>query len=213
MDPARRAVRAGGVTVLAGSGRAVRGFAELAFARRGGRTVMSRSKLEAPMAIVRPFELPDGGLLIQLLSLGPGLCGGDAIHVDVEAGPGTRVVVTTTAATRVMSMDPETAATQRIVLRAAADASLEFYPCITIPFPESALRQTIEAEAAGSARLGILECWAMGRVARSEYLRSRSLESRTTLSVAGVRRYADAIRLEPGSVDLAGAGVLAGRRY
>jgi hypothetical protein len=53
----------------------------------------------------------------------------------------------------------------------------------------------------------------MGRTARSEYLAFRSLASRTTIVQDGRRTYVDALRLEPQSVDLAGAGILAGRRY
>lgn len=187
--------------------------AELVFAQRDARTVLARSRLEAPMAIVRPFDLPAGGLLLQLISLGPGLCGGDTVDVDITAGRGTRVVVTTTAATRVMSMDPGACAEQRVRLRAAEDATLEYYPCLTIPYPGAALTQTIAAEVSPGARLGIVECWAMGRTARSEYLEFRALSSRTTVSVCGRLRYADAMHLEPAAADLTGVGVLAGRRY
>lgn len=189
------------------------GTAELVFSRQRGRTVLQKSCVLAPMAVVRPFDLADGGLLIQLVSLGPGLCGGDSIALDVYAGSGTRVAVTTTAATRVMSMDPGCHAEQRITLHAEEDAVLEYYPCVTIPYPGSALRQTIDADAVPGARVGVLECWAMGRTARSEYLAYRSLASRTTIAAAGRRIYVDAVRLEPESTDLAGAGILAGGRY
>ena len=191
----------------------VRGGATLRFERRGTRTVLASSRVEAPAAIVRPFPLPEGGLLIQLLSLGPGLCGGDVMTLDVTAGDGCRVAITTTAATRVMSMEPDRRAEQIVRLRAGDDATLEYYPCLTIPYPQSALIQTIDAEVAAGGRLGIVECWTMGRIARDEYLQFRSLTSRTTISVAGAVRYADAIHLEPARTDLAGGGVLAGRQY
>jgi urease accessory protein len=191
----------------------VNGTAELVFCRERGRTILEKSRVEAPMAVVRPFALPDGGLVIQMVSLGPGLCGGDSITVDVRAGRGTRVAVTTTAATRVMSMDSEARAEQRVLLRAEADAVLEYYPCPTIPYPASALWQTIDVDAAPGARVGVVECWAMGRTARSEYLAFRSLMSRTTIACEGRRTYVDVLQLEPQAADLSGAGVLAGRRY
>ena len=165
------------------------------------------------MTVIRPFELPDGRLVVQLITLGPGLCGGDAIHVDVSAEDGARVVVTTTAATRVMTMEPGQSAEQHVVLRAGPGASLEYYPALTIPFPASALTQTVRVEAAATARVAAIESWAMGRSARDEYLQFRSLSSRTTLHVAGLLTYADAMHLEPGVTDAANAGVLAGRRY
>jgi urease accessory protein len=201
------------VIVRSPPARGVRGTAQLAFTRRGSRTVLSRSRLEAPMAMVRPFELPGGAVLVQLLSLGPGLCGGDSLAIDVHAGPGAHAIVTTTAATRVMSMDEDAHAEQHVTLQAAEAAVLEYYPCITLPYPASALMQAVAADAAGGARIGILECWAMGRVARGEHLEFRSLRSRTTVSRSGVLAYADALLFEPGETDLTNAGILAGRRY
>jgi urease accessory protein len=191
----------------------VRGCADLTFARRGSRTVLARSRIEAPMTVIRPFELPDGRLVVQLITLGPGLCGGDAIRVDVTVEDGARVVVTTTAATRVMTMEPGQRAEQHVLLRAGHDASIEYYPAVTIPFPGSALAQTVRVLAAPTARVAVIETWAMGRHARDEYLQFRSLSSRTTLDVDGVLTYADAMQLEPGVTDVANAGVLAGRRY
>jgi urease accessory protein len=201
------------VIVRAEVSQGVRGRAELQFERRGSRTVLIRSRVDAPMAIVRPFELPDGGVLLQILSLGPGLCGGDRLTLSVNAGRGTRVVITTTTATRIMTMDPDRYAEQEILLRVDDEAVLEYYPCLTIPYPDSAFVQTIAADIGAEARLGLLECWAMGRIARDEYLQFRSIASRTTIAAAGVPCYADALCLEPRAVDLAGAGILSGRRY
>jgi urease accessory protein len=208
MDPAGRAVRDCAVIALE-----VRGCADLVFARRGSRTVLAHSRIEAPMTVIRPFELADGRLVVQLITLGPGLCGGDVIAVDITAEDGAQVVVTTTAATRVMTMEPGRQAGQDVVLRAGHGASLEYYPAVTIPFPGSALVQTVRALAVPTARVGVLETWALGRSARGEYLQFRSLSSRTTLSVDGTLTYADAMQLEPGVTDAANAGVLAGRRY
>jgi urease accessory protein len=191
----------------------VRGCAELTFVRRGSRTVLAHSRIEAPMIVIRPFELADGRLVVQLITLGPGLCGGDSIHVDVTAEDGARLVVTTTAATRVMTMEEGRHAEQHVVLRAGQDATLEYYPAVTIPFPGSALVQTVQVTAAPTARVAVIETWAMGRAARDEYLQFRSLSSRTTLSVNDALTYADAMHLEPGMSDVANAGVLAGRRH
>jgi urease accessory protein len=195
------------------SAQRVRGCAELRFARRGSRTVLAHSRIEAPMTVIRPFELPDGRLVVQLITLGPGLCGGDAMHIAVTAEDGARVVVTTTAATRVMTMEPGEHAEQHVLLHAGHDASLEYYPAVTIPFPGSALVQTVQVTAVPASRVAVIETWAMGRAARGEYLQFRSLSSRTTLSVDGKLAYADAMHLEPGVADVANAGVMAGRAY
>ena len=191
----------------------IRGSATLLFARRGTRTVLLHSRLAAPMAIVRPFPLPDGRLVVQLVTLGPGLCGGDTIAVDAIAEEGAEVLLTTTAATRVMTMNPGCRAEQHIRLRAGPGASLEYYPAVTIPFPGSELLQTLAIDAAPTARIGVVETWALGRAARGEYLRFRSLSSRTSLAIDGSVVYADALQLEPALDDVANAGVLDGRRY
>lgn len=189
------------------------GCVELAFERRGARTVLARSRTEAPMLVVRPFPLPDGGLAVQLITLGPGLCGGDIMRIDVTADEGTRVLVTTTAASRVMSMEPGSHAEQHVALRAAAGATLEYYPAASIPFPGSDFRQTVRVDAAPESRVGVLESWALGRPAREERLEFRRISSRTALRVDGAEKYLDATELEPPSSSLDSVAILAGYSY
>ena len=193
--------------------RGLNGSVRLTFERRGPRTILAESRIEAPMTVVRPFDLPGGRLMIQLITLGPGLCGGDSVRIDIAAGDGTRVVVTTTAASRIMSMEAGAHAEQHVTLRAGHDAALEYYPLVTIPFPGSALTQTVRVEAEATSRVGVLETWALGRAARGEYLEFTCLSSRTTMSVDGMLRYGDATHLEPAAQDVAGGAILAGHRY
>src|SRR5215831_11017124 len=117
---------------------AVNGEAELTFSVRGGRTVLADSRVRAPVTLVRPFPIDDGGQLVQLITVGPGLCGGDAIHIQVSVEAGARVVVTTPAASRILSMNPGSQAEQRVHLTVADGGTLEYYPAVTIPFPDSA---------------------------------------------------------------------------
>jgi len=207
MDRARRPL-----PLTVGSS-AADGHAELTFARRGDRTVLVHSRVTAPMTLVRPFPLPDGRQLVQLITLGPGLCGGDTVHLRITADEDAGVVVTTTAATRVLSMRAGAHAEQHVEIAAAPRATIEYYPAVTIPFPESAFVQTVDVTAAADARVGVLETWALGRTARGEYLDFRSLANRTTLRVSGELTYADVAALDPGAPALRGAAVLGGRRY
>ena len=192
---------------------AVDGRAELVFARRDGRTTLTHSLVTAPMTLIRTFPLPDGRQLVPLITLGPGLCGGDVVRLRIVAEEGAGVVVTTTAATRVLSMEPGAHAEQHVEIEAAPGARIEYYPAVTIPFPGGALVQTVRVRAAPGARVGVMETWALGRTARGEYLDFRSLSNRTTLHVDGRLAYADATELNPETHPLAGAGILAGRRY
>lgn len=187
--------------------------ADLAFACRDGRTLLASSRLRAPMALVRPFALDDGGQLVQLITVGPGLCAGDVVRIRIAVERGARVVVTTPAATRILSMDTGRQAAQHVDISVAAGGTLEYYPAVTIPFPASAFAQTTRIDAAPESRVGLLETWAMGRISRDEYLQFRMLSSRTSLYVDGTIVYADAIELSPGRDRVAGAGMMAGRRY
>src|SRR5207237_9423691 len=191
----------------------LRGGAQLTFCRRGSATVLSSARVEAPLKLVRPFALADGRLIVPLITLGPGLCGAAPGAIDVHAPAGARVIIPNTAATRVLGMADDAQALQPVRLTAGPGAHLEYYPGLTIPFPDSAFVQEIEATAARDARVGILETWALGRAARGEYLRFRYVRSRTTVRVDGALIYADATLLEPRTAAVAGAGVLDGRRY
>src|SRR5262249_6869444 len=101
----------------------------------------------------------------------------------------------------------------RVQLDVAGGATLEYYPAVTIPFPDSAFAQTIQVNADSGARVGVLETWALGRTSRDEYLCFRRLSSRTTLDIDGALAYADATELQPAHDRLDGVAILAGRRY
>lgn len=175
--------------------------------------MLAHSRVHAPVALVRPFPLDDGGQLVQIITIGPGLCAGDRLEIRISAERGARVVLTTPAATRVLSMDAGQLAEQRVELRVQQGATVEYYPSVTIPFPGSAFLQTIDVHADAGARVGVLETWALGRTSRDEYLRFRRLSSRTMVHTAGALVYADATELQPARDRLDGAGVLAGARY
>jgi urease accessory protein len=191
----------------------VAGAVALRFATRGSRTVLAHSRVEAPMQVVRPFETPDGRLVVQLITLGPGLCAGDALDVSITCESGARVVVTTPAASRIMAMAEGERAEQHVRLDADAGAWLEYYPAVAIPFPGSTFVQTLTISARRGARLGVVETWALGRQARGEYLQFARLSTRTSLAVEDTLAYADAIEVVPRVHDAANRAILAGCHY
>jgi urease accessory protein len=191
----------------------VRGRLELRFAIHAGRTVLTHLRAAAPLKVVRPFRLDDGSALVQVLMLGPGFCGGDACDIDISVERGARAIVVSQSASRILGMKVGLDATQTVTLRAAAASHLEYYPGLTIPFPASSFIQRVDVHAAESARVGIVEGWAMGRRGCNEYLQFRLLRSRTTVDVDGSPVYADAIELDPSTGNLAATGILEGCRY
>jgi urease accessory protein len=193
---------------------ALTGSLTLRFTATHDRTVLSHADVVAPLKIVRPFHLEDGRLLVQMLALGPGLCGGDAYTVDVTVETGARVVLVAQSATRVLASRADDApARQDIRLRVRSGGQLEYYPGLVIPYPGSALEQRLEVALEADARLGVIESFAMGRTGRGEYLRFRRLLSRTIVTRDGAPLYRDGIDLQPQSGDVAGMGVLEGFRY
>ena len=192
---------------------AVAGAIDLRFGWRRSGTVLAGCRVDAPMKVVRPFATADGRVVVQLITLGPGLCAGDTLRVRVRSEAGARVVVTTPAATRIMSMTGGERAEQHVELHADAGSSLEYYPMVAIPFPGSSFVQTVTVAAARDARVGLVEAWALGRQARGEYLAFARLSSRTSLAVDGVLALAEATEVTPGVHDAANAAILAGRHY
>ena len=196
-----------------GAVREVVGRLDLTFAATRAGTVLAEAHVRAPLKIVRPFELEDGRVLVQILHLGPGLCAGDVYAIDVTVQAGARVVVIMQSASRVLGMPVRTVASQTVRLDVEDDGHLEYYPGLTIPFADSSFVQRVQVNAARNSRVGILETWGTGRSLRGEHLAFRKISNRTTVCVDGDIVYADAMELQPATNDLAGTGVLDGYRY
>jgi urease accessory protein len=191
----------------------VHGRLELVFAPGPGGTSLAHAHASAPLKIVRPFRLDDGRALVQVVTLGPGFCGGDRYTLDVTVEPGAHAVVIMQTAARILGMTGDAQATQLVNLTVHPGGQLEYYPGLTIPFPDSSFVQQVHVAAAAGARIGILENWSMGRSSRGEHLRFRRLSSRTTVAMDGATIYADAIELEPALTNVAATGMLENYRY
>jgi len=183
------------------------------FAANPTGTSLSHAYVSAPLKIVRPFQLAGGGLLVQVITLGPGLCAGDDCRIDIRVEPGARAVVVMQAASRILGMPEGAQATQSVNLVVAPGGQLEYYPGLTIPFADSCFRQRVTITADRQSRLGIVECWATGRHTRGEYLRFRHLSSRTIVTVNGQPAFVDAIEIDGNSSLAASAGILEGHQY
>lgn len=191
----------------------VEGVLRLVFRERGGATYLADQYGRAPLKVVRPFSLGDGTALVQLTHVAPGIMGGDAYRLDITVEAGARVVVTPASATKVHGMLPGASASQAVTLTVAAGGALEYYPGLTIPFPQAEFTQTLDVALAPGARFGTLELWAMGRIERGEYLAFRRLSSRTAVLLRNRPCYLDALELCPAQGRPAGWGVLEGHRY
>ena len=189
------------------------GHLRLRLVDRRGSTTIVEQVVTAPFKLFRPQALPDGTLVLQVCVLGPGLRSGDQYRIELSLETGAKVVLLFPSATKVLGAVDGVSALQECSFEVAGGAQLEYYPGLTIPFPQAAFRQDIRAFSERGARFGILEMWAAGRVERGEELRFRELRSRTSVSVEGRPAYVDAVRMRPDLGRLDGPGILEGHRY
>lgn len=154
--------------------------AELAldFERRGGRTVLSRNAHSGPL-VVQKALYPEGEALCHTVILHPpgGIAGGDRLTIEVAAGPGAEVLLTTPGATKWYKANSLTAA-QATRVRAGAGAIVEWLPLETIVFDGADARSTLAVDLAGGARAAGWEVVAFGRGAAGErFARGRFRQS------------------------------------
>ena len=62
------------------------GALALVFERRGGRTVLTRSRYTLPLQVMAPVDLDDPAAVVSVLNPTGGLVGGDRLTIDVAEG-------------------------------------------------------------------------------------------------------------------------------
>ncbi|MCS7235173.1 MAG: urease accessory protein UreD [Armatimonadota bacterium] len=166
-----------------------------------------------PLRIIRPFPLEDDRVLLQLVTVGPGLLAGDRYQLEIRVGKGARAVVLQQSATKVHRMAPHQTATQDVRIVVEEGGELEYYPGLGIPYPEAELHQRTEVSLCPTARFGWFEVWATGRDVRGERLAFRRLWVETAIDADGDPVYRDALVLAPGTSPPDRVGMLEGARY
>ncbi len=189
------------------------GVLRLGFIQREGRTYLADQYDQAPLKAVRPFSLVDGRVLLQIVNTTAGVLAGDAYRLDVTVGSGAKVVLVNQSATKAHTMGPGAFAEEQVRIQVAAGGELEFYPGLTIPFPGSDFRQTIDVRLDEGAKFGYLELRAMGRVTRGEHLAFRRMSCRVNVFLGETPCYKDALELDPPIWEVGGWGILEGNRY
>lgn len=142
---------------------------ELGFELRDGRTRLHRRWHRGPLRVQKPFypRCPGAGDdFCQVVILHPpgGVVGGDRLAIDVRAGAGSRVLITTPGATKFYrTAGPE--AVQSVHLRVAPEAVLEWTPQETILFDGSRSRIETRVQLEAGGRFLGWEITALGRPA------------------------------------------------
>lgn len=160
---------------------------DLAFARRGERTVMDRRVFAWPFVLTRSFMLdavPAHMLTVILQTSSGAVHGEDRLRQRIRVAPGAAAHVTTQGATSVHRAHPGLTSRETILLDVAPDAELEFLPEPRILFAEAALDQTVEIDVAASGAAIIADAFTV-HDPRGESRPFRRLTSSTVLKRGG----------------------------
>jgi urease accessory protein len=173
MTPAMRAVGrhdaspvavAGPAATMAGWDAAL----ALSYERRGQRTVLAKNEHTGPL-VVQKSLYPEGDAICHTVILHPpgGIAGGDHLAIDIEAGTGTEILLTTPGATKWYKANSRQAS-QGTHLRAAANAIVEWLPLETIVFDGADAHSSLTVDLDEGARAAGWDVVAFGRRAAGE---------------------------------------------
>jgi urease accessory protein len=137
----------------------------------------------------------DHGLSAMFVNTAGGAAGGDRFDIDIAAGEGTSLTVTTAAAEKVYrSHGP--AAEINIALKAGAGAHLSWLPQETILFDQARTIRRIDIDLADRATLLLCEIVVFGRAAMGEVMRTGSFVDRWRLRRGGRLVFGENVRLD-----------------
>lgn len=163
----------------------------LSYVRDGNRTLLAERRHSGPL-VVQKSLYPEGDTVCQNVVIHPpgGIVGGDTLAVDVDAGPGTHAQLTTPGAAKCYRSSGAFAR-QRIHLRAAAGAILEWLPQETIVFDASKMELELSIELVDDARFLGWDVTCLGRTAAGERFDHGALRQRLALTRDGMPVFAE----------------------
>jgi urease accessory protein len=142
------------------------------------------------------FPSPEGeGLSGVFVNTAGGIAGGDRFDIDIAAGEGARLTLTTAAAEKVYRAAGPAAALN-IALKAEAGAHLAWLPQETILFEGARISRRIDIDLADDASLLLCEIVVFGRAAMGERMLHGEFIDRWRLRRGGRLVFAETIRLD-----------------
>ncbi len=158
--------------------------------------VTRRRQLHESGSLRVRFPSPESqGLSAVFVNTAGGVAGGDRFEVDIAAGEGARLTVTTAAAEKIYRAQGP-AAQLNITLKAEADAYLAWLPQETILFDRARVNRCIDIDLADSASLLLCEIVVLGRAAMGEKMLTGSFVDRWRLRRGGRLVFAETVRLD-----------------
>ena len=135
------------------------------------------------------------GLSAVFVNTAGGIAGGDRFDIDIGAGEGARLTLTTAAAEKVYRAAGP-AAQLNIALRAEKSAHLAWLPQETILFDRARIVRRIAIDLAADASLLLCEIVVFGRAAMGEKMQHGEFVDRWRLRRGGRLVFAETIRLD-----------------
>src|SRR5664279_5709229 len=142
------------------------------------------------------FPSPEAeGLSAVFVNTAGGIAGGDRFDIEIAAGAGSRLAVTTAAAEKIYRAQGP-AAQLNIALKAAAGAHLAWLPQETILFDRARVLRRIDIDLAETASLLLCEIVVFGRAAMGERMLQGEFVDRWRLRRGGRLAFAETVRLD-----------------
>jgi urease accessory protein len=168
----------------------------VAFDVRSVDGVTRRGRLHESGSLRVRFPSPEGeGLSAVFVNTAGGVAGGDRFDIEIAAGEGTRLTLTTAAAEKVYRASDQ-AAELNIALKVADGAHLSWLPQETILFDRAKMSRRIDIDLAEGASLLLCEIVVFGRSAMGERMEHGSFVDRWRVRRGGRLIFAETVRLE-----------------
>lgn len=158
--------------------------------------VTRRGRLHESGSLRVRFPSPEGdGLSAVFVNTAGGIAGGDRFDVEIAAGEGSQLTLTTAAAEKIYRA-ADRPAELAISLKAAAGARLAWLPQETILFDRAKVSRRIDIDLAEGASLLLCEIAVFGRAAMGERMLHGSFIDRWRLRYGGKLVFVETVRLE-----------------
>jgi len=168
----------------------------VAFDVRSVDGVTRRGRLHESGSLRVRFPSPEGeGLSAVFVNTAGGVAGGDRFDIDITAGEGARLTLTTAAAEKVYRAT-DRSAELNIALRVADGAHLSWLPQETILFDRAKMSRHIDIDLAEGASLLLCEIAVFGRAAMGERMEQGAFVDRWRVRRGGKLVLAETVRLE-----------------
>jgi urease accessory protein len=158
--------------------------------------VTRRRQLHESGSLRVRFPSPEAeGLSAVFVNTAGGIAGGDRFDIDIAAGEGSRLTLTTAAAEKIYRAE-SSPAQLNISLRAAAGSHLGWLPQETILFDRARVSRQIDIDLANSASLLLCEIVVFGRAAMGERMLQGEFVDRWRIRRGGRLVFAETVRLD-----------------